>query len=159
MNARIVAALVVALLLLPAGALAAEAETAADLAEICYANPTDPRCVPPPPVVPPPVVPPPVEPPPVEPPAVEPPPVDVAPIVVERPPAVVEPPAAVEPVVVIARPVVDEPEVLGVTLQQPALAVTGSNMGIMALLAAALLAVGATTLGITRRRTRGPARS
>jgi hypothetical protein len=157
MSVRLVATLVVGLLLVPAGALAAEAEAAADLAEICYSDPTDPRCFPPPPVVPPPVVPP-VEPPPVEPPPVVP-PVDVAPIVVERPPAVVEPPAAVQPVVVVARPVVDEPEVLGVTLQQPALPVTGSNLGIIALLAAVLLAAGASTLSVTRRRTRGPARS
>jgi hypothetical protein len=80
--------------------------------------------------------------------------VDVAPIVIERPPAAVEP-----PVVVVERPAVAEAEVLGVTLQQPALAVTGSNMGVIALVAAVLLAVGAAALGVTRRRTRGPARS
>jgi hypothetical protein len=166
MKARLVAALVVVLLLVPASALAAEVDAAADLAEICYADPTNPACFPPvvpppvvpPPVVPPPVVPPPVEPPPLEPPPLEPPPVDVAPIVIEEPPVVDEEPPAVDPVVVVARPVVDEPEVLGVTLQQPALAVTGANMGIIALIAAVLLAAGATMLGVTRRRTRGPAR-
>jgi LPXTG-motif cell wall-anchored protein len=158
MKARLATALVVVLLLLvPAGALAAEAETAANLAEICYVDPTNPACFPVVPPVVPPVDPPPVEPPPLEPPPLEPPPVDVAPIVVEEPPVVVEEPPAVEPVVVVARPEVDEPEVLGVTLQQPALPVTGSNMGIIALIAAVLLTAGATALGVTRRRTRGPA--
>jgi hypothetical protein len=120
MNVRFLTLLIVALLLVPAGALAVEGDAAVDLAELCYVDPMDERCL--------------------------------APNVIERPPVV-------EPVVVVARPVVDEPEVLGVTLRQPALPVTGSNMGFIALVAAALLAVGATTLGVTRRRTRGSARS
>jgi hypothetical protein len=112
-------------LLLLVPAAAFAVDTDVDLETICYVDPLDPRCV------------------------------DVGDVDVEEP--VDEEPVDEEPVEVIdEEEELDEAEVLGVTVERDAavLAVTGADVGVIALLAAALLGAGALLLTLARRRGR-----